>query len=251
MAVSITENITAAATAHKVGSNPAVTGALIKNLGGKEVNVPMRMKGFVAAVLAAFMTMSAAGSALATSSPAQAPSVDGYVDNNIQDHTSNTVTSTISGDTGTVIKAVSNGESGSSVEFNVARNSNNEEVPITVVGDGKKGVFNTKKGRKITWVKLNSSKPTVVKKLAFKGSKVKTVRIQTTVTLNKNAFKGTKQSKITLQFKGKKASALKLKKGSLSGIKKVTVKGLSKKEYNKLLKAAKKAGIKTSIFTRK
>ena len=180
------------------------------------------------------------------------PSIDGYIDINTQDHSGNTVTSQIKSDEGTVIKAErTSGGSGDPVILKVARNSNNKQVPITAVGDGKKGVFNSKKGRKITTVHFNSNKDIVVKNYAFKGSKVKIIKIDGgTVIFHKYAFKGTKQKKITIRFKTKKASSLKLKKGSLKGITKVTVKGLSKKEYKKLLKAAKKVGIKSSIFKR-
>ena len=211
----------------------------------------MKMKKMVAAVLAAVMTMSVAGNALAAEAKASPtkPAIDGYIDSNTQDHKGNTVVSEINKDEANATKAEYTGSEGKTVWFKDARNSNNELVPITSVGNGKKGVFNSKKGRKITKAIFASSKNTVVKKLAFKGSKVKTVSVTgEKVTFSKNAFKGTKQKKITLQIKTKKASSVKLKKGAFNGLTKVTVKGLSKKEYNKLLKAAKKAGIKTSIF---
>ena len=180
------------------------------------------------------------------------PSIDGYIDINSQDHSENTVTSQIKSDEGTVIKAAhTSGSSGHTVYLEKARNSNNKEVPITTVGDGKKGVFNSKKGRKITQVVLSSAKIMDVQKNAFKGSKVKKIVINsTTVIFHKYAFKGTKSKKITILFKTKKASSLNLKKGALKGITKVTVKGLSKKEYKKLLKAAQKVGIKSNIFKR-
>lgn len=180
------------------------------------------------------------------------PSIDGYIDINSQDHSGNTVTSQIKSDEGTVIKAeLTVGRVGNIVYLKKARNSNNKEVPITAVGDGKKGVFNSKKGRKITQVVFSSAKIMDVQKNAFKGSNVKKIVIDsTTVIFHKYAFKGTKQKKITIRFKTKKASSLNLKKGALKGITKVTVKGLSKKEYKKLLKAAKKVGIKSNIFKR-
>ena len=224
----------------------------------------MRMKKMMAAVLAAVMMMSTAGSTLAAPSPvtpptpttptattpAATPSVDGYIDNNTKDHTANEVVSVINKDLATVLTATSTGSEGKQLALSVATNSKGESVPITVIGDGKKGVFNSKKGRKVTTVQLSSANAVLVKKLAFKGSKVKTIKINTDVTLSKNSFKGTKQKKVTLSFKTKKASSLTLKKGALKGLKKVTVKGLSKAEYKKLLKKAKKAGIKTSIFKR-
>ena len=211
----------------------------------------MKIKKMMAAVLAAVMTMSAAGSALAAAAPSPTkPSVDGYVDVNAQDHDGNVVTSEINQDEATAFKAESTGEKGGkTVTFDVARNSKNENVPVTTVGSGKKGLFNSKKGRNITKAIFDSTKNTTVKKLAFKGSKVKVVTVKgQKVTFSKDSFKGTKQKKITLQVKTKKASSIKLKKGAFNGLTKVTVKGLSKKEYNKLLKAAKKAGIKTSLF---
>jgi len=230
----------------------------------------MRMKKIVAALMAAAMTLSAAGSISAagtassqgetepikqteseTQKQTEATSVDGYIDLNTMDHTGNQVNSVINKDEGSVFESFkTTGSQGYNVWFKVARNSLGKEVPITVVGNGTKGVFNSKKGRKIKIAWFNSAKPTVVQKLAFKGSKVKIVKISTDVTFNKNAFKGTKQKKITLRFKTKKASSVKLQKGSFKGLTKVTVKGLSKKEYKKLLKAAKKVGIKASLFKR-
>lgn len=210
----------------------------------------MKIKKMMAAMLAAVMTMSAAGSALAAAQSPIKPSVDGYIDVNAQDHDGNVVTSEINQDEATAFKAESTGEKGGkTVTFDVARNSKNENVPITTVGSGKKGLFNSKKGRNITKAIFASTKNTTVKKLAFKGSKIKVVTVKgQKVTFSKDSFKGTKQKKITLQVKTKKASSIKLKKGAFNGLTKVTVKGLSKKEYNKLLKAAKKAGIKTSLF---
>ncbi|MBO7710845.1 MAG: hypothetical protein J6S83_10275 [Lachnospiraceae bacterium] len=210
----------------------------------------MKIKKMMAAVLAAVMTMSAAGSALAAAQSPTEAAVDGFIDYNEQDHTGNLVVSEINQDEATAIKAEYTGGDGKTVWFKDARNSKNETVPITTVGNGKKGLFNSKKGRKITRAIFASSKDTVVKKLAFKGSNVKLVAVsgKKKVTFSKNSFKGTKQKKVTLQFRTKKASSVKLKKGAFNGLTKVTVKGLSKKEYNKFLKAAKKAGIKTSIF---
>ena len=215
----------------------------------------MRMKKMVAALLAAVVTLNAAAGALAAEakpSPLKGDtSQDGYIDLNTKDHSGNEVDSVINKDEGTAFKAYkTTGSDGYNVWFKVARNSLGKEVPITVVGDGKNGVFNSKKGRKITIAWFNSSKPTLVKKLAFKGSKVKIVKIDGDVTFSKNTFKGTKQKKITLRFRTKKASSLTLKKGAFKGLTKITVKGLSKKEYKKLLKKAKKAGIKASLFKR-
>ena len=175
---------------------------------------------------------------------------DGYIDENTIDHTGNMVVSRINNDQGTVLRAEYTGSEGDTLILQKARNSIGEAVPITTIGDGKNGILNSKKGRKITRTKLYSEESMVVEKRAFKGSKVKYIKIGSNVTIKENAFKGTKQKKITIRFMTKKASSLNMKKGAFDGITKVTVKGLSKNEYNKLLKSAQKAGIKTDIFKR-
>ncbi len=189
----------------------------------------------------------------AASTPTPTPnpvSKDGYIDKNTIDHTGNKVESIINSDQGTVLRAECTGADGKTLWLRTARNSINQEVPITAIGSSKIGFLNSKKGRKITKVILSSDESMVVNKLAFIGSKVKLLAIATNVTINKNAFKCTKQKKITIQFRTKKASSLKLKKGAFNGITKVIIKGLSKKEYKKLLKSAKKVKIKTDIFKR-
>ena len=168
------------------------------------------------------------------------------VDKNTQDHKKGiTVTSKVTSKSATVTKAETTKNKG--VLFKIARDKNGKAVNITVIGDGKKGVFNSSKGRKITAAKIGSkASKVVVKKVAFKGSKVKTLTITSKkVVISKNAFKGTKAKTLTLKVK--KASQLSLKKGAFAGLKKIVIKGASKSQKKKIKKALKKAGFKGTI----
>ena len=209
----------------------------------------MRVKKTLAAILAAVMTVSAGLSAIAaTPSPNTAPAAAESEDVNTGDHTGNTVTATVKDGKATVTEVTGKGDGAAVVNLKVARNSANEAVDITVIGDGKKGVFDSKAGRKVTTLKVSSKANVTVKKNAFKGSKVKTIKVKSKkVTINKNAFNGTKAKKITLNYQTKKASSLVLKKGALKGVTKVTVKGLNAKQYKKAVKALKAAGFTGTI----
>lgn len=87
-------------------------------------------------------------------------------------------------------------------------------------------------------------KVTAIKANAFKDTKVKTVALGESVkTIGKNAFKGAKNLK-TVELKG----YAKVDKKAFAGLKtnKITVKvskSISAKDYKKLVKALKKAGI--------
>ena len=212
----------------------------------------MRMKRMMAALLAAAMVM---GSALTATAAATSSTKDGdtssVVDPNSNDHTGNTVTSDVKNGTATVTKCTSDGsDEGKAVEFKVAEDpATKQKVDITVIGDGKKGVFDSKAGRKVTSMNVNSAASTVtIKKNALKGSKIKTIKVATKkLVVKKGAFNKTKQKKIVIKFVGKKSGALTVKKGSLKGLTKITVKGLSKKEFKKVKKKLQKAGFKGTI----
>lgn len=169
-------------------------------------------------------------------------------DKNSKDHVNKTVTTNVTSPTSaTVTKVATNSKKNNTVEFEAARNSAGDKVNITVIGNGKKGVFDSKKGRKVkkAIIKSKASK-VIVKAKAFKGSKIKTIKVTSKlVVFNKNAFKGTKQKTVTLR--AKKASSLKFDKGSLKGLKTIKIKGCSKAEKKKIKKALKKAGFKGKI----
>lgn len=118
----------------------------------------------------------------------------------------------------------------------LVKSTNKSSVSIgTVTVKGVKYTFN--------YIKANAFKAT---------KKVKTVSINTgnrKVTIAKNAFAKSKVSKLKLRG-FKKASNVSFKKGAFksSKIKKVYVsKAMSKKEFNKIKKALRKAGFKGTV----
>ena len=205
------------------------------------MGITKRMLALMMVVVMCFgsvLCVSAAGSPTGGNTP--------YLDKNTKDHNKKTtVTSKVTSKAATVIKAEAGKSKG--VLFSIARDKNGKAVNITVIGDGKKGVFNNKKGKKITAAKIGSkAKKVIVKKLAFKGSKVKKLTVTSKkVQIDKNAFKGTKAKTLTLKVK--KASQLTLKKGCFKGLKKIIIKGAKKAQKKKIKKALKKAGFKGKI----
>jgi len=201
-------------------------------------------KKMLALVLVAALGISSALGVCAASSPSEG--IVPTTDVNTKDHNKKTVTTNVTETNGTVTKVASD-KKHPNVEFEIARDGNDKKVNITIIGDGKKGVFNSKKGRYIKKVSIKSAADKViVKRVAFKGSKVgKLVITSSLVQFDKNAFKGTKQKKLTMKVS--KASQLSLKKGAFNGLTKITVKGASKAEFKKIKKAMKKAGFKGTI----
>ena len=200
--------------------------------------------------LASAFTVSAAGTPSNTGGNDGQKKTATYpsTDVNSKDHVNKAVTSTVNSATSaTATKVASNSKDNPTVEFEAARNSAGDKVDITVIGNGKKGVFDSKKGRKVkTAIIKSKASKVIVKGKAFKGSKIGTIQVTSKlVVFNKNAFKGTKQTSLVL--KAKKASQLKFKKGSLKGLKKITIKGASKKQKKKIKKLLKKAGFKGTI----
>lgn len=126
--------------------------------------------------------------------------------------------------------------------------------PITSIGDGSKGVFSSKTGKKITKVVVDSTKRVEITKKAFKGSNVKKIQMKNQkTTIRKDAFSGTKKKTVTLELKSaKKASDIKVSKGSFNGLSSdsrivVSKANMSKKEFNKLEKKLRDAGFTGSI----
>ena len=198
--------------------------------------------------LGSAFTVSAADSATGGNEDSKKEATYPSTDKNSKDHVNKTVTSTVTSPTSaTATKVATNSSKNSTVEFEAARNSAGDKVDITVIGNGKKGVFDSKKGRKVKQaiIKSKASK-VVVKAKAFKGSKIKKIQITSKkVVFSKNAFKGTKQKTLTLKVK--KASQVQFKKGALKGLKTIKIKGASKAEKKKIKKALKKAGFKGKI----
>lgn len=221
-------------------------------------------KKVMAVVLIAAMTMSSALTVSAASSPTKGNksyNTATKTDSNKQDHINKTVTSKLGSNTkvptsATVVsvKSKAKGKKITSVVLRSARNKNNKVVAITKVGTGKKGVFNSKSGRRITHVRIASSKKVTVSKIAFKGSKVKKLILEGKTVISKNAFNGTKVKnlKITISGSKKKASAFTFKKGAFKGLNKkakviVSKSTMTKKEFKKLQKKLKAAGFAGTI----
>ena len=153
-----------------------------------------------------------------------------------------------------VDELLNNSKKAKRVLIRIARNAKGKKVAITKVNAN---VLNNKKGKKVTYVNLKPYKGAkiTVKAKAFNKSKVKTVVMtlgsKGKVQLNKNAFKGTKAKTVKFTIKAKKTSQVTFKKGAFAGLSKKSVikvkKTMSKKQYKKLVKAAKKAGFKGTI----
>ena len=177
-------------------------------------------KGFAAVIAAVCVTLTSV-SAFAATSPSKAPAAKNYVDTNKKDHSETTVVSAINtkGTAGTVTKVTTNGgKNHDATVLKVARNASGKAVPITVIGDGKKGVFASKAGKKVKKVTISSKSKVTVKAYAFKSSKVKKITISGKVSIKKNAFKGTGKKNPTIAIKVKKASNVSVAKGAFSGL---------------------------------
>ena len=166
-------------------------------------------KRFMAAVLVGALTLSSAFtvSAAGTTSPVAGGTT---LDENVVDHLNGkeVISSVnVSARTAVVKKVTSekNAKVKNAVVFNVARSEDKTQVPITQIGTGKSGVFNSKAGRIVTRVTVKSKADVVtIKANAFKGSKVKTLKLNSKKTvINKNAFNKTKAKSPKIYVNGK------------------------------------------------
>ena len=212
-------------------------------------------KKFMAAIMVGVLTLSSAFtvSAAGTASETTAPAAQSEGPNTVDHLEGKKVTSDVDTTKQTAnvksVKSSADAEVKNAVVLNNARDSKNNKVPITSVGTGKKGVFD----KIITRVTVKSkAKNVTFKAYAFKKSKVKTLKLNNAkTTINKNAFNGTKAKNVKIYVNGK----LTAKKGAFKGLNSkakiiVSKKAYSKKAFNKLKKALKKAGFKGKI-TRK
>ena len=213
-------------------------------------------KKFMAAIMVGVLTLSSAFtvSAAGTASETTAPAAQSEDPNTVDHLEGKTVTSDVDTTKQTAnvksVKSSADAKVKNAVVLNNARDSIGNAVPITSVGTGKKtGVFS----KIITRVTVKSeAKNVTFKAYAFKKSKVKTLKLNNAkTTINKNAFNGTKAKNVKIYVNGK----LTAKKGAFKGLNSkakiiVSKKAYSKKAFNKLKKALKKAGFKGKI-TRK
>jgi hypothetical protein len=208
-------------------------------------------------------------SAFAASSPSTAPVNPGYnptsdVDTNTQDHPGAIVSSTVSSDnTGTApataeVIAITGDAPKATVEISTARDDKNNAVPVTVIGDGTNGVFDSTAGRNVTVLQVATPTVVTINTKAFTNSKVKNLNVSSPqLVIKKNAFKKTKTKNATIKLNGaKKASDVSTVKGAFNGLNKkakiyVNSANMSKKEFNKLKKKLRKAGFKGTIKRKK
>lgn len=204
------------------------------------------MKKMLAVVLILVMTFGLVLEAGAAGSPTVGPQYDPSTDI-VTEETE-----------GTVIKAkvkkktiVSiQGEGAKSVTVKTLVGPDGTEFQITTIGDGKKGVFATAKGRRVT--KLTTPEGVTFSKYAFKGSKVKTIVAGGSVTFKKGTFKGTKQKTVTIKLSAKKAKQIKVSKGAFEGLSSkskiiVSKKTMTKKQFEALKAKLKAAGFPGTI----
>lgn len=208
-------------------------------------------KRVMAAIMVGVLTLSSAFTVSAAPSPTQAPAEKSEDPNTVDHLEGKTVTSDVNtkDNTATVkkVKSSEDAQVANAVVINVARDSAGNKVSITSVGSGKSGVFD----KIITRVTVKSQASNVTfKAKAFKGSKVKTLKLNNKkTTIKKDAFKGTNAKNVKIYVnKGK----LVAKKGAFKGLSSkakiiVSKKAYSKKAFKKLKKALKKAGFKGKI----
>ena len=221
----------------------------------------MRMKkGMIAAALAVVMSLGSTAAFAAVESPKPEPAPSTYIDVNVQDHKKITVTSEITEkEKGHVVKITSDQSSADQskvVTLRVARTSTNKAVPITYVGDGKNGIFDSKSGRVVERVNLKSKKKMTLKKNVFKGSKVKKITAikGTKVKFEGNAFAGTKVTNPSLNLSVKSSTDYVIKKDAFKGLSnKATVVITCKKKatYRLMVKKLKHGGFKGTITWKK
>lgn len=187
--------------------------------------------------------------------PAAKPSA-AYVDKNEKYHDNDVVVSKIdrtgSAATVTKIRVKKMKKKGDGVQVKVAAGRDGKPVPITKFGDGKKGVFDSKKGRNVVGVRFASEKRVTVSSKAFRKSKVKRVVFACKTKLKKGAFSGTKEKNLSIRIETPKAKHFDAEKGAFEGLGKkakivVSKKTTSKIEFMKLKKKLVAAGFAGSI----
>lgn len=220
-------------------------------------------KRMVALVLAIAMVVAAAAPVFAASSP-ENPGWKDNLDWNYQDHNTEgrkthqirLVVSKVGKTQAAVWMAETKNKIKDYVNLRWARNKDDEKVNITHIGDGTKGVFNSKLGKYITKVDITSEAPIVkIRTNAFLGSKVQRLRIAgNKIIIKKDAFKGisNKSPEIQICGTGRHAKDFTFYEGCFSGLSssaRIRVKktSMSKTEYNKIRKRILNAGFKGII----
>jgi hypothetical protein len=108
------------------------------------------------------------------------------------------------------------------VTVKTARNKNNKKVAIFAVGNGKDGIADSKAGRLLKKIKVQTeAKKLTVKSNALKGSQAKTLVFQSAgqVAISKDTFKGTKNKAPVIYIKGcQTANDVLLQNGAFNGL---------------------------------
>lgn len=227
------------------------------------------MKRAMALILALVMSLCLVVSASAATSPTTAPTTAptaapttapanaGFdaatgTDSNVQDYNNvGWAISKVENGTATVTTAGAVGET--SITLSIARDADNNQVAITAIGDGTKGVFDTKEGQAATTVTVSSTAAVTIANNAFSKSQVKTLNLDSAnVRIKKDAFKWTKAKNLVIKINGAtKASQIAVGKGSFNGLSKkakiIVSKKMSAKEFKKLKKKLKAKGFKGTI----
>jgi hypothetical protein len=224
-------------------------------------------KRIIAAVMVGVLTLSSAFTVSAATNGSPIVGKDTEDDNHV-DHMKNKVVYSKVNSTTNPAKAIvykvtstKTSKHKAAVDINYARSENNKKssakIPVTQLGDGKKGVFNSKKGRiiKRVYVKSQAKNGITIAKKAFYGSKVNKITFTAKkVKIKASAFSGTKVENLKIVIKGKKktAKAFSFAKGAFKGLSSdakviVSKKTMSKKQYKKLVKKLRKAGFEGTI----
>ena len=225
-------------------------------------------KKLLSVVLTALMILSMGVSVFATavSSPTKPddnkPKNPGYVrssdfDVNSQDHIHNIVKTKIGQNT-IVVRSVTslNGDAKSELHLRTARNKDNKRVPITHLGNGNTGIFDTKTGSYVKRLAIRSQRKVTIRANAFLNSYVKRLYLSSSFfTLQKDCFKGAKKSKmiITLDGDTKYSGRLVFEKGCFNGLTRgakvyVSSRCCAQVSFNRIKKNMLAAGFKGQII---
>ena len=206
--------------------------------------------------------------ATAVSSPTKPddnkPKNPGYVrssdfDVNSQDHIHNIVKTKIGQNT-IVVRSVTslNGDAKSELHLRTARNMDNKRVPITHLGNGNTGIFDTKTGSYVKYLAIRSEKKVTIRANAFLNSHVERLYLSSSYfTLKKDCFKGTKKSNMVITLDGdtKYSGRFVFEKGCFNGLTSgakiyVSSKCCAQVTFNRIKKNILAAGFKGQIIYR-
>ena len=227
-------------------------------------------KKLLSVVLTALMILSMGVSVFATavSSPTKPddnkPKNPGYVkssnfDVNSQDHIHNIVKTKIGQNT-IVVRSVTslNGDAKSELHLRTARNKDNKRVPITHLGNGNTGLFDTKTGSYVKYLAIRSEKKVTIRANAFLNSHVERLYLSSSYfTLKKDCFNGTKKSNMVITLDGdtKYSGRFVFEKGCFNGLTSGAKVYVSKRccaqvTFNRIKKNILAAGFKGQIIYR-